>query len=655
MHFRILILIISFTFQINHSFRYKLYFCNTTEKLEELRSFKDNFERFIQFNGTIYFIFEHRIVFTRSFKLANSIKLDDLLRFSHFNFYEEANDENILPTIMPKETRVLGHIYDAKQMKIKELYFIDFNQTINLINEFAYELIFQKQLAQRHLLVNLSNSDRLSFYLNLDSEQFDGTHKSKTKYFNAIEFEDKQIILKFDYWSSLDGQLANNTILVRFNEKSETSNQIYSLRLANMSHKTIKFFIIYPFRSLKDLYFVGIDESVFLIEIAKFKFRYNSSESKRLKVMEMFQSSIDFEELFSCNVPIKYENELKGIYVKDQKFFIFIKRFYLKIENDLFAKKYFALNEKVYENAIALDRLQQDVEYEIKFSVWIKMKYKDNVTFSLSQANVYSIDYQDERLIFRKDEFENYLQNCEKNTLILSDQSVYCFHEDYYFYLYKLENENKKSAEEPYEKIEEDKKLANEDLDETYFYRRWLRRKSIVSIFENTAVSWSKNQNLKLIIHYDNAKFIFMTQTHLFIFDYQSFAPRSDKSIVVNYVSSDQFQVFENCLFQNCTYINRNIINRFIHLIFSSYYKYYIFISLSFLSLITIYSIAKRTRIRLDSKDSKSSKDSKTQSTASIKFETKKQIKRAEIKSNDQFSLPKLNTKSSTLTYYVVK
>ena len=308
----------------------------------------------------------------------------------------------------------------------------------------------------------------------------------------------------------------DNNIRITKISQSYHPNEITQFNDTNLA-KT-KLFLIYVLFNEKTastfsfIYFIGIDKNTF-----KMNFVYY--ESKRNALKQRISFEFDFEEFFSCHTPFSRKRQLKGIYFSNQTFFIFIKRFYLKIGDDLVSNQ-FSLEDDYYRRNA--ENLSFKLLFEYNQMKWIKTLRSSSVLCGQNLCFQLNTD-SNNKLLIEDFNFSRLTSSCLEQTLVF-DNHVYCFLKNTYFQLGK-------------EGDDVDKNVKN--------------RYSIKSIFQSSIVIWEDDQKLKFTLNYIDNKFILMTIKHIFVFDYDKFKSENDR-IVALYQNKNKYLKIENCLFSKC-------------------------------------------------------------------------------------------------------
>lgn len=223
---------------------------------------------------------------------------------------------------------------------------------------------------------------------------------------------------------------------------------------------------------------------------------------------------------FSCFVPFTDEQQIKGIFYDSKLFFIFVNRFYLRIENDLLLNEFRLQNVDYKTNAFELkyenDEIYSTIKFELLKSKWIKT-YPKFSFFVPNDKDQFKISLDENRkLVLKKETKEsNDLKNCLLQTLVI-DKNLYCFSH------------------------------------KSYFDRSFLNKFKILNIFKNSFLEQIyKNQKLLFIFNYEHNQVVFLTETNLFLFKYDNFQIGTKKEIIFSNLTNYEPRIFKSCLL-NC-------------------------------------------------------------------------------------------------------
>lgn len=150
----------------------KRFSCSSSKRIHEIRNVNQSLKRLLRDGHHYYFVFKHYIVFFKLPILTNVesnfyVKNDDSYEhpylFQHSTFYEQANEEDMLPNSIPNEYNVLGHYYVYEKNEVAEFYYKKSTRTLRKqrsdaeIYENLYYLDFDKDvLAKRDKLGDIT-------------------------------------------------------------------------------------------------------------------------------------------------------------------------------------------------------------------------------------------------------------------------------------------------------------------------------------------------------------------------------------------------------------------------------------------------------------------------------------------------------------------
>lgn len=219
--------------------------------------------------------------------------------------------------------------------------------------------------------------------------------------------------------------------------------------------------------------------------------------------------------------PFTNEQQIKGIfYDKVSKlFFIFIKRFYLKLEIDLISSQFY-FDDKLYEtNAHYLefenDQIYGKVKFENLKTKWIQ-NYLNEAFFIPSSESSFKLEINlDQNLLIKDQIVSNEIKNCKKQIFLIHD-SLYCFDDNFYSF-----GTNQKFLTH--------------------------------TIFEDSPVIFNSEQNVHFIFNYLDNQTVFLTNTFLYIFDKNDFKiNNSNKEITFSNHPNYRPIRIKNCLIAKC-------------------------------------------------------------------------------------------------------
>lgn len=429
-----------------HTQEIKSYSCDTKDKIDEIKNLKTNLKRFIRHDSFIYFVLKNRIIFTKipvyeKYKYSN-VSNYGIERLFSTQFEEQEIEELDEIESIPKEYQVFGHYYDPKKNETWEYYFNDnlSNKSDNHIYSDCFLLNFNRSTNALAKRIRTETEKDLDLIEELKSEP-------ETKYFNGIEFRNEldskelngEFILKY-YLNKTD--LTNKTGIIDIKYGYVGSPEYIKLKIKRSKLKFFTFYIV----SFNDKKFYDVNH-VHLIEIDdEFKIKFaiyligNKTELQNIGEVEF-----EGEELFNCHTKPTKMNETKGIYYdkKEKTFFIFIRRFYLQITEDL-VKKGFTFDKQSFLNNSKDLHLDTETYLGNPFPVksWVKTIDKNEALFTMNIADSrsnYLISTKSNSLHLNKSEKAQKfkLNQCNEQTLLIQNH-LFCFEKSKYFHLYEL-------------------------------------------------------------------------------------------------------------------------------------------------------------------------------------------------------------------------
>lgn len=464
--------------------------------------------------------------------------------------------------------KVFGHIYNKKKNLTTEFYSVHKNDLNPNRNYTTFESLYQR-LGRIGIIENFSifnQSYLLNFALKRPDailaerdQAADSTHlflNSKNGYepqfanivyFNRIYVEnsgnegmDLRINVFYDQLefnsSHTEGQLVA-TLIYSFGPEKERK----TYRLSNKdNYRQFVFYmrdLEFGYRRLfhhQPIYFIGLDENS-QIEFSVFNFFQNSHEL-------LHQVLFDPGELFDCFTKLTNERQLKGIYYDrdSELFFVFIKRFYLKIHKiDLIDREFVLENDWYAEKAHRLvhrptieGRFYEKIDSEFLGRKWVKAIGPNTALYSPDNRNFFKLAVRDKDELTISGSSGSGVRSCYHQTLLVDEEHVFCFRKREYFFLYSLGNES--------------------------YSHYWNKhRYPIAELFEETACDWTK-QRLLAIFHYKEDRFVMLTQSDLFVFEYKKFTlwagvnEEENKIRYLHDLDDKQIKRKRNCLLLGC-------------------------------------------------------------------------------------------------------
>ena len=256
---------------------------------------------------------------------------------------------------------------------------------------------------------------------------------------------------------------------------------------------------------------------------------YDRSSLPNLKTSETRFDAIPLDEFFSCHRNPIADREIKGVWYdkKSKTFYLFINRFFRKIQSDLVADNFKLPPNPTFESLKFNGSLYP--EFEIINSRYVKTV---GDTSYLATSVDFVFELSAESLADKLLPIENgsLIDRCPKQSLVVEGE-VFCFGETDYYHLIDLENLRNVS------KINADVGRKNKVVHR------------ISEIFQGTNIQYEKNQRLKFIFNYQKNQVVFATATNLFLFNYEKFMISAEtKRLSTKYTAQDSVEVKINCL-----------------------------------------------------------------------------------------------------------
>ena len=432
-----------------------LYHCNTTEKIDEIANIKKNLKRIIRNGDYIYFVLKNRIIFTRLIKIEKDFQGEEDINL-HVNdtslqiyalYEQKTNEIELIKDLIPANYEVLGHYFNSSTNETYEYYFTNQAADDNKVQKAS-------KIYNRTYLLNFNHSSYLGIARRMKLEDLSESisdlmkYNSKIKYLSVLNDDVREHFYRFDYWHKFNkSHSTENTFSFKLT-KLGSYYDWYNYRISEFPNT--KFFIFYPngLTAVHDnnfyhfTFFFGIDEATFLINFALIGFFGNMNSGLSYKVLEKFQ--FNFNDLFSCHTRFIDERQVKGLFYDNQTFFIFIKRFYLRISDDLIENE-FKLDEDVYQrNALDL-KFSKDFDYELSFedskAIWVKKLLNNTYFMPDNKGNYFLIKNIRNGLVLKptRKNFNlfNYTSRLCWHSILVMDRHQFCFREDTYFHIYE--------------------------------------------------------------------------------------------------------------------------------------------------------------------------------------------------------------------------
>ena len=292
--------------------------------------------------------------------------------------------------------------------------------------------------------------------------------------------------------------------------------------------------------------------------------------------ISFYTFSLYLREFLNCKTPLESLLEIKGIFYRDETFFILINNYYLIVKQDLIESN-FKLDRSVYANAknLAFNHDKFNFSYYDRHTHFIK-NFNDS-SYLFINKTVFELELKKDHLSgdYLLAKYSNTrdlksLIDCPRQLLAI-DKYVFCFMEKtYYFKHFLLKNEN------------------------------------ITDIFADSDIQFSDEDNLRFIFKYKDEKIVFLTDKELIVFSFNLLAVNwSAKKIYVNKKNLAEQEYFRkpNCLIactKKETFINK--LHKLMRIVFGNIFMPIVLGSITFFLL--TYLIVKRFK----NKDEYSSK-----------------------------------------------
>lgn len=517
------------------------YFCDSKDKIDEILKPASNFKRFFRYQDQVYFVFKKRVIFGR--QPLNDDNTDSKVNSSLVltNLYEQPNNEPELKDIQIRhDYQVMGY-YKNRTGFILEMYAQDgYKERKNKILPVGRQLAFTDVLAERTKTIRLDQV----------RTNFENRHLMTVVEDAAIvkyaDLQDRaanyQLLGKFSYYSnySQSGRERQNELMIVYSFDVGIHRGV-SYHHGIYDFPDLKWFVVYakeigPVNVTRiDWFLMIVREKTFDLKFIHFPiFELNKTIEPSDYVKHRVDLTLNYEELFSCHTPFSSERELKGIYYDQatKVFFVFVKRFYLKFEEDLIYHGFY-IDPRRYRKAKNIhfesEKLYRSVEFEIINRKWVKAFELNSYLIPNSQTFEIGTD-ENSDLKLKEVKHNSLLRLCLDQTLVVEKKHVYCFKNELYFYWYDFGN---------------------------FDYDREGRNYTIESIFEGSVVKWTAGQRLLFIFNYQVDRVVFMTRTHLFVFRYSSFRREENQRITFIAHPEDDpampYYLNENCFVVKCT------------------------------------------------------------------------------------------------------
>ena len=524
------------------------FFCDQVHVKREVQNAKETLQRIIHRKGTTYLIFQSRILYFKNL-IFEPVPDSTMPKLLQRNVYEIENKETPLTELgVPAEYRVMGYVHDDKTRTLVELYAPKVQtKTETEYLEFGYKLKFDSSLPPGTRTERINVNDLWTYYW-LDDKQkerlkvkdvlvFQGT----TKYVEIYDGDSHSAYAK-NYFVTYSFQYLDLQFCFTVWNRVSTA---FCYNFATEEYKWMKSFVSYM-TNVKmdssgghvefDLYIFGVEEDN---AIHLFYHHFKSDWGKALLQKEL-KLRWTFDDLLSCHTPWTDQRQLKGVvYNKKSKiFYVFVKRFYLKIQNEL-VQNGFELDQDDYEkNAYDLiypdDATYDDLLFDMTLAKFVKNLPEK--TYYMANWGIYELDFDDQDMVRinkpREKEIKDqtseayFIHECSGQIVVIEKVYAYCFRGTKYVYYHLIGKTYKWEAER--------KKFA------TY------------KIFEDLKIGYFSNQSLEFTFNYGENQIAFLTDTDLWLFKYEGFRREPDYSLIY----TDKHVRLRNCFFAKCPVLN---------------------------------------------------------------------------------------------------
>lgn len=523
----IIIIFILFKCSTQQSPPVKPFFCDTEETSEEVLNY-ENLKRFFVFDGKLFFIFKKRVIFTKVPKYVYPNK------FVHYDFYEQIIDEPNYDQI--RADLIFGHFYDIdynityaliagdeEQSKTKPptVRALEFNNHLGKMGRLAYinPFIRDRYLKRDKAKSKDKNGNEITVEMNDYNKTFSAITASNKVFFIELyrSWEDKQLWLAvYLNYDVKNGFSYYKNAFRNIQPPNLKNSSFFAIDIDDGAKIKFQYYKLFDPDNKFTVSMMTIDHdkpNLFNLHTIIFNHDYENLIGSKadfyLQYSYLNLMTYHFSNLFSCHSRFRKFNQIKGIYfnLDKQIFYVFIKRFYLKIERpdrDL-VDEGFKLTDNDYLTKGVNIKLPNSKKcqplYEIQESKWIKT-FRDHVYFSSDFKCGSKLATVNENEVFFPEPMPlNIFQKCSFNTLQIGN-SVYCFTTTSYNRQSTMDNLN--SLAQGSAKI----------------FR-------IKNIFTN-ADDWNEDQKLMFIFNYILDQVVFMTVDNLFIIRYEDFTIMGD-------------------------------------------------------------------------------------------------------------------------------
>ena len=493
------------------------YFCDTPEKIDEIRNIDQNLRHLFRYNDRLYFVLKNRVIYS---KLNSSIVEKPDRLFLSLAFYEISQQDR--PEDIDYNYRVFGYVHERRNgSKLWQYYALRRPENagrIDMISDQANQLEFDENILRRGEMT--AANAKIVYKLREIAAK-----KEDLRYFNLVQAQGAfTFMAHFGVGNNVSQTSGRSTNTLFLDFSWFLAGPRYGLFRPRelQGQPEWNHFAIYPVnapsvRPRKLLYFVGIDRE-FRITFTRYEFTLDS---------QMINSSMfDFEELLNCRS--WQSDRIRGIYYSRsvKRFFLFIRRFFVAIDEDLVASQ-FLLNDlsKHYQPVpIGFEEFPLNAGSSIGGSVKTlgqSALYGYANHFYQLTANERKLTLTNSSLGAEFAEFQ-----CSEQTLVVKSSFVFCFGSEHYHFLYEMQNH------------------TNQKNNSARPVGRW----PIKAIFEKSQVQWIA-QSLRHIFNYENDTVVFLTDSSLFILDYSAFVLSSIETVQIVYNSNQTVVQLKNYLY----------------------------------------------------------------------------------------------------------
>lgn len=503
------------------------YRCDSSEKIDEIRSSDESLQRVLRHDDKIFFVWPNRIVFTKLLRIdedESAGKTKDSLVIGRL-YEQEHKESRPSPELNPRpeDYQVVGHYYARSVNQTVELYGAP--QKSDFYKD-GYELSFNYTLAKQEGKVRLD-------LIKPDHFQYSSLYQAlidpnvQTQYVNFVDDEKFNLYVNFAIFKYEKGRMKlRSSVYAKDGHFLSTPLSGYFDKISG----TELFVTYFGGQSVPEPFsvnwYVLAFESSHNRPRKRISFLYFKMEedttglkaSRSPSIVSQMHVKTDFEELFGCHSPFTNERQVKGIFYDStsQLFFVFIKRFYLRVDYDLLLDR-FRLQNGVYQSDLynlefESEQIEESVRFELISRRWVLASDRN---YFVPFEHMFEIAVEEKSLKLKKIEADHRLTTCRGQTLLVNKQHVYCFEVYEYRYLNALANKS-------------------------------ISKFTISSIFSETEVNL--NGPLLLIFNYLD-RVVFLSQSNFCVLRYENFKTEADHRITFVPDSQNKVICEQNCLF----------------------------------------------------------------------------------------------------------